>query len=84
MNEAVMQYLQIYRKEIELCDWAKILTSKNSPQKQPQTHPGREASLAYINIILNYARRSIELTDIKRNEKSKKVMRSPVQKKCHN
>jgi len=57
MNESVVNYLRKYRKEIDICDWGKILLATNSPQREPRTHPLRIASLAYINVILNHARR---------------------------
>jgi hypothetical protein len=59
MNESVVYYLRKERKEIDICDWGKILRATNSPQKEPRTHPLKIASLAYINVILNHARRVI-------------------------
>jgi len=61
MNDSVVNYLQKDRKEINICDWGKMLLSTNSPQKEPRTHPSRIASLAYMNVILNHARRVILL-----------------------
>ena len=57
MNESIVEYLRKHRKEINICDWSKILLATNSPEKVPRTHPRRIASLAYVNVILNLARR---------------------------
>ena len=55
MNRVVLEYLRSSNEGIRIVDWSKILLDRNSPQKKPQTHPGRVASLAYMNLVLNNA-----------------------------
>ena len=55
MNKVVLEYLRSSDEGTRIVDWSKILLDRNSPQKKPQTHPGRVASLAYMNMVLNNA-----------------------------
>lgn len=55
MNHSILQWLKQSDQCVKIVEWNKILSDKNSPEVVPRTHPGVEASLGYINLILNVA-----------------------------